>query len=578
MDQVRLQLQFLQQLDQPAPAVGGLEGDRGARRQRAKDRQQLGGVVGDVAVTLLVAGLVDDGDLRALAVDVHADVDTHQGLLPRARRSPKPMAVGLSRGRGPDLHSCSSSVLMQQTAEQIASVQIASVHPARVGLMADTRVGGRMWRSEPERPMRPMHVVVLEVDAQHLLQVEASDDQQPVQALGADRADPALREGVGVGAWTGVSTTSAPSQRKTSSNARQNLASRSRSTNWTRRPRSPSTSSRLRACWATQAPSGLAVTPARWTRRVSSSMKNSTYSRRSQTVSTVKQVAGQDPGGLLAKKRPPGHARAPRGRVQAVAPQRRADGGRRDPHAKAEQLALDALVAPAGILGGQADDQLLEVLVECGAPASTMRVGPGASDQAAVPAQQRLGPDQEAGPAGPWQQAADGGQQSPVGGLEPGSWDLAPAAQHGQLVAQHQDLQVLGGVAADQQGEQLDGAAQREVGEFGEHQVASGRWDGGNRCVTLPRPPLPQTPAHTGRASISVPHGLAERSGGTFRVALHDAVANDEHAVGLHVAEGEREGRRLHSLQTVVLHVREGRITEAWAPHYDQHATDELWA
>jgi hypothetical protein len=29
-------------------------------------------------------------------------------------------------------------------------------------------------------------------------------------------------------------------------------------------------------------------------------MKNSTYSRRSQTVSTVKQVAGDDPGGLLA--------------------------------------------------------------------------------------------------------------------------------------------------------------------------------------------------------------------------------------------------------------------------------------
>jgi ketosteroid isomerase-like protein len=29
---------------------------------------------------------------------------------------------------------------------------------------------------------------------------------------------------------------------------------------------------------------------------------------------------------------------------------------------------------------------------------------------------------------------------------------------------------------------------------------------------------------------------LAERSGGTFRVTVHDAVANDEHAMGLHVA------------------------------------------
>jgi uncharacterized protein len=71
---------------------------------------------------------------------------------------------------------------------------------------------------------------------------------------------------------------------------------------------------------------------------------------------------------------------------------------------------------------------------------------------------------------------------------------------------------------------------------------------------------------------------LAERSGGTFRVTLHDAVASDEHAVGVHVSEGEREGRRLHSLQTIVFHVRDGRFVEAWALHYDQHATDEFWA
>jgi hypothetical protein len=29
-------------------------------------------------------------------------------------------------------------------------------------------------------------------------------------------------------------------------------------------------------------------------------MKNSTYSRHSKTVSTVQQIAGNDPGGLLA--------------------------------------------------------------------------------------------------------------------------------------------------------------------------------------------------------------------------------------------------------------------------------------
>jgi Transglycosylase len=49
------------------------------------------------------------------------------------------------------------------------------------------------------------------------------------------------------------------------------------------------------------------------------------------------------------------------------------------------------------------------------------------------------------------------GQQGAVGGLQSGSWNLA--AQHSQLVAQDQDLQVLGGVAAREQGEQQVGLA-----------------------------------------------------------------------------------------------------------------------
>jgi hypothetical protein len=53
-------------------------------------------------------------------------------------------------------------------------------------------------------------------------------------------------------------------------------------------------------------------------------------------------------------------------------------------------------------------------------------------------------------PGDPGQQAADGGEQGTVGGLQPGSWNLT--AEHGQLVAQHQDLQVLGRVAARAQG------------------------------------------------------------------------------------------------------------------------------
>jgi hypothetical protein len=93
-------------------------------------------------------------------------------------------------------------------------------------------------------------------------------------------------------------------------------------------------------------------------------MKHSTYSRHSTTASTVKQVARHDPGGLLAQQRLPGGGHPPWRGIQSVAAQRRADRGRRDAHAEPLQLALDPLVAPAGVLFGQADDQLLHLLVQ----------------------------------------------------------------------------------------------------------------------------------------------------------------------------------------------------------------------
>ena len=71
---------------------------------------------------------------------------------------------------------------------------------------------------------------------------------------------------------------------------------------------------------------------------------------------------------------------------------------------------------------------------------------------------------------------------------------------------------------------------------------------------------------------------LSERSDGTFRVTLHDVLANHEHAVGLHTAEGERLGRHLRSRVALVVHVRHEKINEAWAYGYDLYADDAFWA
>jgi hypothetical protein len=143
------------------------------------------------------------------------------------------------------------------------------------------------------------------------------------------------------------------------------------------------------------------------------------------------EVACDDPGGLLAQERPPRRGCATRDGVESMTAEGSADRGCRYLHPDTQQFPLDALVAAARVLPRQADDQLLELLVERRPPRSTTRVGSCAGDQPPVPAQKGLGPDQ-ARPASPRQRAADRGQQGPIGGLQPGSWSLA--AEHGELV------------------------------------------------------------------------------------------------------------------------------------------------
>jgi hypothetical protein len=83
------------------------------------------------------------------------------------------------------------------------------------------------------------------------------------------------------------------------------------------------------------------------------------------------------------------------------------------------------------------------------------------SDHAAVPAQQRLGPHQEHLPAVPRQQPRKEGQQCSVLGLQarPG----VRAAENLQLMAEHQDLDLLGRSAAEPQEDQGEHSAKGEV-------------------------------------------------------------------------------------------------------------------
>jgi uncharacterized protein len=69
-----------------------------------------------------------------------------------------------------------------------------------------------------------------------------------------------------------------------------------------------------------------------------------------------------------------------------------------------------------------------------------------------------------------------------------------------------------------------------------------------------------------------------ELTGGTFRTELHDVVANDEHAVSLFVARGQREGKTLEARNVLVTHVGDGKLGETWLFPGDQYASDEFFA
>lgn len=71
---------------------------------------------------------------------------------------------------------------------------------------------------------------------------------------------------------------------------------------------------------------------------------------------------------------------------------------------------------------------------------------------------------------------------------------------------------------------------------------------------------------------------LAERAGGTFRVDVHDVLANDEHVVALTNGTAEREGKRLNDNGVQIFHVKDGKVTETWFHPGDQYAADEFWS
>jgi ketosteroid isomerase-like protein len=69
-----------------------------------------------------------------------------------------------------------------------------------------------------------------------------------------------------------------------------------------------------------------------------------------------------------------------------------------------------------------------------------------------------------------------------------------------------------------------------------------------------------------------------ELTGGTFQVELHDVVASDHHTVGLHIARGQRNSKRLEDRQVLVFHFRDGKVAEVWQLSEELYANDDFFS
>jgi ketosteroid isomerase-like protein len=70
---------------------------------------------------------------------------------------------------------------------------------------------------------------------------------------------------------------------------------------------------------------------------------------------------------------------------------------------------------------------------------------------------------------------------------------------------------------------------------------------------------------------------LAEQTGGTFRLDVHDVLANDEHAVVLCTLWASRGTKSIEIPVANISHLRDGKITEFWSATTDPQATTDFW-
>jgi hypothetical protein len=195
----------------------------------------------------------------------------------------------------------------------------------------------------------------------------------------------------------------------------------------------------------------------------------------------MEQIAGEDPFGLSLQELPPSRPLTPRSGTKAGAFEDVAHRAGRHPHADLGEFTTDPLITPAPVLTRHPQHHLADVFPGGRAAWSCTRVDPLAGDQTTVPAQQRRRSHEEAAPRRSRQHPRQRGQQDPISIAQVRSGHLT--TQHRHLVAQRDDLDLLGTVTAHEQDQQLEETAENEVEHRPEHKQQGSLQPGHDRAT-----------------------------------------------------------------------------------------------
>jgi hypothetical protein len=228
------------------------------------------------------------------------------------------------------------------------------------------------------------------------------------------------------------------------------------------------------------------------------------------------------PAALSPQEVPPALRGAPRRGRDSRSVQELPHGARPDLDREPGQLSLHPSVAPGRVLLGQAEDQLSNPAVQRRTTRTPASIGPPSCDGVPVPSTHRLRAHEQGRPSFLGQEPIQRRQQSPI--RRPVSRPGDVAVEHGELVSQDQQLDLVRAGATAPRYDQFEEATQRPI-EEGHHHA---------RILPQPqRSPL-----------VGEPKGRCDLILGTHRVDADLGIFSFKKAGKESV--GERSGRRTY--------------------------------